>query len=652
MSIAAPESDNHERRFALLFGCPLGLQGTEQDLKVMQQLLQRYRFDCDLIFKAKRLDILKAWRDIIDNVSAKDAVLIYYSGHGGMVEDKSNSNHRRLKYIVPYDFEEMTGDDWRGISDLEISQLLRQTTEKTKNTTLILDCCVASRMARYPGTVKTLNPHDYEHIFRHIQTLMAKRNKALDSSFDIERNPDAIVLAASAETDSAYESIFNGLKMSVLVEAFEYTLGQDMQRANSAPISWRSIMLRMRERMKITCPLQFPQIEGDDLRFAFSLQKANIHGALAVSPEGGGVTLGGGEVHGLKKGDTFALVPLQEESFRDKSEIAEVVVEAVGPTKSFACFEGESHLTEQCWEKGVTAFPKNRCLNKLPVMLKGEHIWTRLKDSIQDSSFVTVAEKGILSPLATVHQEDGDVRLYAHEGQFRYILRSWNLSDTLLANEAISLLESLARARHILTLQTAYGKTDGLQFNVEVGKIKDSSQVPLLQEGTTIKEGEAIFIKVSNIGPHRIYVSIFDVCGPSAKLLSQSAPYGRGIDSQDAYMFGHQDYLGRLVGSEVRWPDKVPDDSGEILETIIIIAMTGPVDLRGLSTGPREARGPYRNPELARLLDNISTSGARDIKPDSQDYVQFAVRRFSFFLSPLVRNNTSVLLGEPQADHL
>lgn len=99
-------------------------------------------------------------------------------------------------------------DDFRGISDIEMSYLLRDTTEKTRNVTMILDCCFSSRMVRGPShdvklVSKYWNTAKKFNISKHVNGL--RRDGKLQGNLFVEGNPDAVRIAAAASTEEAFE---------------------------------------------------------------------------------------------------------------------------------------------------------------------------------------------------------------------------------------------------------------------------------------------------------------------------------------------------------------------------------------------------------------------------------------------------------------
>ena len=57
----------------------------------------------------------------------------------------------RYQFLVPTDFDKGKNGNFQGIMDVELSYLLRRMTDKTKNVTIILDCCRTSCMVHEPG---------------------------------------------------------------------------------------------------------------------------------------------------------------------------------------------------------------------------------------------------------------------------------------------------------------------------------------------------------------------------------------------------------------------------------------------------------------------------------------------------------------------
>ena len=152
-------------RRALLVGAPMGLEGVHNDIVAMAAAMRRHGFTdirrCEGP-AACRDGILRAYRQLIAETRAGDAVLVYYSGHGGYVEPPSGQARRvganDRQFIVPTDWRTPTPEDFRGVTAVELSVLLAELTLKTPNAVVVLDCCHSGLMSRDLGdlTVRQL----------------------------------------------------------------------------------------------------------------------------------------------------------------------------------------------------------------------------------------------------------------------------------------------------------------------------------------------------------------------------------------------------------------------------------------------------------------------------------------------------------------
>ena len=147
----------HDGRAALLLGSQcFGLTGVDHDVKAMAASLterrSRSRFVPALTFPA-----LPWWTPLATfarRTHAGDAVVLYYSGHGGRVALPDWKARQRegkpafAHFLVPADIEESTASDFKGLTDAEMSQFQWQLVDITHNVTTILDCCHSGTMAR------------------------------------------------------------------------------------------------------------------------------------------------------------------------------------------------------------------------------------------------------------------------------------------------------------------------------------------------------------------------------------------------------------------------------------------------------------------------------------------------------------------------
>lgn len=109
---------------------------------------------------------------------------------------------------MPFDYFDGSDLDYRGISSLELSIKLHQLVQRSRNTTVILDCCHSGQMSR-DGAVHDATPRTLSHPLRadlaaHRSALKALYGDALEA-LGTTGNPDAVRLVACAQTEVAME---------------------------------------------------------------------------------------------------------------------------------------------------------------------------------------------------------------------------------------------------------------------------------------------------------------------------------------------------------------------------------------------------------------------------------------------------------------
>jgi uncharacterized caspase-like protein len=198
-------------RKALLIGAQTqGLSGVLNDVTAMGLALAQRGFLVDRLVTpdATRERILDAYDELIARARPDDAIVIYYSGHGGRLPAQDGPD---LQFIVPDDYDDSAEDDFRGITGVEQSVLLSRLTDITHNVTVIHDCCHAAHMSRTGSRVRALirpapqqRRATYEAVSRHIARLVG-------DGLPVHRrplvgNPHAVRVVACAPWESAYES--------------------------------------------------------------------------------------------------------------------------------------------------------------------------------------------------------------------------------------------------------------------------------------------------------------------------------------------------------------------------------------------------------------------------------------------------------------
>ncbi len=281
------------RRTALLIGSQThGLTGVRNDVDTMADQLARRGFAAVRREgpQATRAGILDGFERLIRDARDTDAVVVYYSGHGGLASPppalamNGRPAAARLQFIVPTDYDDdLTESDFRGITAPELSVLLARLTRATPNVAVILDACHSAHLWRHADLrVKALRRRAYVDIAEHLSRL---RRHGFDPTIrHVLGNQDAVRLVACGREESAYEYTNEANRRTgVFTEALALALTEAGQR----PVTWATLIRRVRDRVETIVPSQRPEAEGPSLRLLF---QAGVSGS-AQRPTDAGVTI-------------------------------------------------------------------------------------------------------------------------------------------------------------------------------------------------------------------------------------------------------------------------------------------------------------------------------------------------------------------------
>jgi hypothetical protein len=576
---------------------------------------------------ATRDGILGSYRRLIDACSPGEAAFVYYAGHGAWSPEPGLG----FQFIVPMDFEQSTEDDFRGVTSLELSELLAALTERTRNVAVVLDCCFAARMFRGPELVpRSLPEVPLPAVRAHLMRLQS-RGVALGGPY-VESNPHAVRLVASALDEPAYEyTNARGIRTGVLTDTFLEVLGE----ARGLRVSWGQIGRRVRERVLARCPQQRPELEGPGRRLLFQLEEIEQDHALAYYPERNRHWLRGGRLHGVHPEDEYAVMPFGSLGAHPEQALALArVVEVQGGSSQVAL---EKRSASEI-PTGAPAFLLRSVQPRRVVALQGPwdargHFYLGLLQAIQASPLVRLARAGEEEPvLAQVRLGADGVDLFDH-GEDRIVHPIPPTPSNVL--EVVRALELLARAQALRELEPADDSNQLLDWlEVEWGRVAGGREVRLPTAGACLREGERLYVRFRNRGPSRLYVSIFDVgIGGRITLMNTSQPSGLVLGRGRTEVLGARPD-GSLVGLELEWPAAVPRE-GERPESFVVIASETPVDLRLLETSvPRVGRA--LTTPLERLLHGLVVGGgARMVSPmaGGSHPVRYTVKHIRFWLA-------------------
>ncbi|MCR3750252.1 caspase family protein [Lentzea californiensis] len=605
-------------RKALLIGSQVGLFGVGNDLKAMTAALERWDFTSTRCEgeNASRAGILDEYERFIGNAREDDALVVYYSGHGGYAHDPELGHGTpgpgTLQFIVPTDFEETTEDDFRGITAPELSVLLARLTERTQNVTVVLDCCHSGHMSRAPGLVRSYRrPVPASVISSHVETLR-REGLALDL-WNPPGNPHAVRIVACAPEERACEGQnADGVPMGYLTDALTRTLGELHDSGLTA--SWATLVDRLRHRVNQVWAGQRPEIEGPARRIMFGTREIDPLGALPVTEVRGGVRIAGAALLGARPGDRFVVMPDDSPEPDEERKVGDVLADRVDAQAAY----------------GVLGVP-------VPLGARAHLVHTALPPLLvhtDDPDLVTSIES--VAVLGTAAGDLAHVRLEAGEEGYTIHDAAGPLHEprpTIAA--VVADLRRFARARALKTLVEPVNLALAEPVTVRFGRVSDGATTPLPRSGATIHSGQSICVEVRNDSKTAaVYVSLLDV-GLSGQIASlyPASPSGLRLDPGVGYVFGSDDYTRALPGMEVSWPESVPATAPRE-ETIVVLVSSEPTDTRVLEQ-PGIAKSRERSiSRLERHLCMIGASDGRETTSVRGRPVTFSVHAINFDLDP------------------
>ena len=316
---------------ALLIGpCYSDLRGIDEDIRLMAGLLGKRKFEVHLCvgLHATRLGILAAYEELIASTGRGDAVVVYYSGHGSIV-NAPEASQLDLQYVVPTDCDESTVADFRGIASVELSILQVRLTERTPNVTVILDCCHAGSMSRDARMhVKNRPGFPYSWLKSHLDRLSASGLPV--EKWRTEGSELAVRITACTTRQVSYEyDNDQGVRVGVLTES----LAMALEEAGEHPVTWADVMDRVRQRIIGLSYDQRPTVEGPANRLLFSVEKADLLMSLPVrqTADGRRLRLECAPLLAVQQNDEFVVMPAGATGVDEPKSIGRLVVADVQP---------------------------------------------------------------------------------------------------------------------------------------------------------------------------------------------------------------------------------------------------------------------------------------------------------------------------------
>jgi hypothetical protein len=620
------------KRNALLIGSQtFGLTGCDADVALMKRVLGDNGFDAIRTLTgedASRDGIVGAVEQLIGAAGEDDAVVLYYSGHGGRMKHPDWEERRAaglppyLQFIVPWDIESSTDDDFRGLLAEEISSLQWRLTEKTHNVTTILDCCHSGYMARdamlLPKSISKEFP--VAGLLARVASVPAEHR---DGGRDT--NPYAVRIVACQPEQSAYERQSQGV--------FTESLAALLTEHSSGELTWTVLGTLVRDRVVTLAP-QNPEVEGPAERLPFTLDVRRRPQAYPVLVDDAEVTIEAATLLGIEVGDTFQLVGPD-----GKTAVGTANVTELDGDLAILTVDGNGAGVPE----GAEAVPVETSVPRRPVRIEAPAgKGAGLTELIGRSPRLRVAE-GDEPVLATIAANG---KLVVEDATGQPLRTDGEVDNDSGRRETIGLVELLAAAERMRTLSSGRGGAAlEVPVEVELARHVDDEREPCRLNGERLFEGDKVSLTVRNRGDSELYFWLFDVgISNRTMLITNDAPSGARLEP--AGTAGDTRTIGGSGGAALGWPADVPRDAGRS-ELFVLIVADRQQNLRPLETvsgTTRELRPAAASP-LDALLEE-ARSGTREMPLEVADAPQlrYRIEQVEFFLEPRARP----VLNEPE----
>jgi hypothetical protein len=330
---ASPGPPRKAKKLALLVGIDKykainGLSGCVADVRKMEALLKhKFDFPEDAIQvltdeRATHVGIVRSFRDHLISRAETGAVIVFhYSGHGSQMKDPSDrASSALISTIVPHDSRtegvfDISADELRGLFSL-LSPI-------SKNVTFVFDSCHSGLLMREISENSSARPR--------------ARVAEPDPRIPPPPPPEArLVPRGVGEAGAGIKGRGFALLSACQADevAFEYddpmgnpcgTLTHffvaEVLGSGKAGATYRDVMDKVKAKVTGVYRRQHPQLEGariDD--YLLSDESSLAQPFVLASPEGDGIAIEAGQVHGMTQGSVFDIYAPGTKAFDDPAK--------------------------------------------------------------------------------------------------------------------------------------------------------------------------------------------------------------------------------------------------------------------------------------------------------------------------------------------
>lgn len=540
-----------------------------------------------------REGILAGYDQLIASARPDQPAVFYYTGHGFYAYREAEA--RPWQGLCPSDIDAGSADDFRGITAWELSIKQAQLTRRTRNVTVILDCCHASQMSRegaVVGGVARVLPHPVRVSFSaHLEALRARYGCDVDT---VESSGDrnAVRLVACGQGEAAFEyEASPGVYRGAFTEALLHIL----RGVGDARVSWAAIESAIRTRVFDRFPSQRPSVDGPVRRIVFALDEDDLPHLPAIVAIPGGFHLIAGQLMGVSQGDVYGVMPPGCRTYDDSTAVAEVQVRDTFATVSFATLlrwiNGHTEL-----RNASLAVPLERQVVKWPVsVIASEDAQDLVASAFAATGVLRVAHPDELA-LATLTVARHAVTIDDSIGP---LCASSCFPDDL--ELLVRTLTALGAARRVRQLEGEHG-VSASEVDVEWGVIEGGHMQQKPDRGSILGLRARVYVKAVSRAQRPLFAHVFNIDPRgTVKLLTQNlAAAGVPLHQERSELvLGRRDD-GNPEGLALDWPDDLPREHPRIEELVVIVTAM-PANLRWLERQEHFGTGRGVDPVMTML---------------------------------------------------
>lgn len=608
-------------RIALLIGSDHdGLRGVIHDLAAMTTALRARGFDvrdCPPA-RATRAGMLAAYEKLIADAGPDDAVVVYYTGHGGSAEPPEPGPP--LQYIVPIDYDKSAPGDFRGIASAELSVLQTRLTEVTHNVTVILDCCHSGLMSRDVNMRrKSVQPAPYAEVRAHLDRLSLRADLV-----PTESNEYAVRIVACSPEQRAYEQPDeNNVWRGVLTDWLTRALAE----AGDEPVTWAALVDQIRYQVIGQSFEQRPEAEGPAGRVLFTTERPHVLPSLPVTSLGppDRVRLDGAALLRVQRGDEFMIMPPGRAKADKAVRVGDLTIDHVAD--SFA--EGDVAFApgKRAVPAGARAFRTRVTAPQIVVRVPAG----LPPDVLAAAPLARPAGPGEKWTLEIHVDASGGVVLRDHIGPLHPPYAGDPDGYAKLA-QAVMIFAQATQVRRLIGDRSFPLDVD---IEVEWGLVADGRALPPPEPGRRLLPGECVYVTVHNRDYVPVYVSMLDI-GLSGRIsrLMRGTPSGKMLPAHHSYTFGRNEAQQVLAGAPLSWPDGL-DPRYARTETIVVVVHSTWLNLAVLEQPEiAQTRSPGTGSPLRDMIDQIAVGCSRTVAADWSTDFRYEIRGIDFEMGP------------------